>query len=66
MIIRMLTGRQCGGSLEHFSVLVLFGFYFDIMDEQESEIGCYKYHKDRIHNYEYDLVRSCLVVETLQ
>ena len=59
-------GRQCGGSLEHFSVLVLFGLCFDIMDELEAEVGCYKYHRDWIHNYEYDLVWSCLVVETLQ
>ena len=36
------------------------------MDEQEAEIGCYKYCWDRIHNYEYDLVWSCLAVETLQ
>jgi len=59
-------GKQCGGSLEHFLVLVLFGFYLDIMDEQEAEVICYKYHRDRIHNYEYDLVWSFLVVETLQ
>jgi len=47
---------MCGGSLEHFSVLVLFGFCFDIMDEQEAKVGCYKDRRDRIHNYEYDLV----------
>ena len=36
------------------------------MDEQEAEVGCYKHHWDRIHSYEYDLLWSCLVVETLQ
>ena len=65
-LFKCWLGRKCGGSLEHFSVLVLFGFCFDIMDEQEAEVGCYKYRRDQIHNYEYDLVWNFLVVETFQ
>lgn len=57
---------QCGGSLEHFLVMVLFGFCFDIMDEQEAEVGCYKHRWDRIHSYEYDLVWSCMVTKALK
>lgn len=58
--------RQCGGSQEHLWVLVLFILCFDIMDEQEAEVGCYKHYRDRIHSYEYDLVWSSLVVEAFQ
>ena len=52
--------------MEHFLVLFLFGFYFDIMDEQEEEVSYHKNCRDQIHIYKYDLVWSCLVGEALQ
>ena len=52
MLIRQVVWRITGALL----VLFLFGFYFDIMDEQEAEVGCHKHCLDQIHIYEYDLV----------
>jgi len=43
------VGRQCGRSLEHFSVLFLFGICLDILDEQEAEVGDSEHHQGRIH-----------------
>jgi len=36
--------RQCGGKKEHFRVLFLFGFFFDLLDEQEEEVGDFDHH----------------------
>jgi len=37
----MMSGKAIEASLEHFSVLILLGICFDILDEQEAEVGGY-------------------------
>ena len=56
MIIRILTRQAMWRIAKVLQSAGSLYVLFDILDEQEEEVGCYKQCQDQIHSYEYDII----------